>query len=233
LQINYAVVSSDDSYYADFWPIVAKGWKRIGITPVFFKIGPTWGFYEDAHGLVYEVPAIEGVKTSWQAQVIRIWAYKVLTGNIILSDMDMLAISSDYFNKNAEPHEEDKIVIYGADAYQDNEYPMCYILANDKVMKGIIKQETWGEFAAYLLQNCGQGWGTDQWFMTKSCKEYGNLVKLNRGWNSGGVANKRLDRIGWDYRCENAKDFIDCHLLRPYNENKEKIDNLISCIENG
>jgi hypothetical protein len=231
LRIDYAIVSSDDSYYADFWPIVAWGWKRIGITPVFFKIGSKFKISEDKHGIVYEVPAIEGVKTSWQAQIVRIWAYKMLEGNLILSDMDMMPVSRDYFHNNAEPHSEDKIVVYCADAYQDNEFPMCYVLANDRVMAPLIYGTTWEEFVRYLLQNCGEGWGTDQWCLTKICKEYGNLVKLKRGWDSGGVATNRLDRIGWRYDCENAKNFYDAHLLRPYNEHKGSIDKFISCID--
>jgi hypothetical protein len=230
MKIDYAVVSSDESHYLDFWPVVAWGWRRIGITPVLFKIASRFKAYHDEHGLVFDIPAVEGLKTSWQAQIVRMWSYKVLSGNIILSDMDMLAISSDYFNKNAEPHEEDKIVVYCADAYQGNEYPMCYILANDKVMKGLIEQDTWEEHVAYLLQNCGEGWGTDQWYVTKICKAYDKTVKLNRGWNSAGVATNRLDRIGWNYKDARAKEFYDAHLLRPYNDHKEAIDKLVSLI---
>lgn len=230
MKIDYAVVSSDDSHYLDFWPTVAWGWRRIGITPVLFRISTRFKAYQDEHGLVFDIPAVRNIKTSWQAQVVRTWAYKILSGNIILSDMDMLAISSDYFNGNAEPHTEEKIVVYCSDAYGDNEYPMCYILANDKVMKGLITQETWEEYVAYLLQNCGEGWGTDQWLITKICKEYGNLVKLKRGWNSAGVATNRLDRIGWFYSDSQAKHFYDAHLLRPFNDHKEAIDKLINCI---
>ncbi len=66
--------------------------------------------------------------------------------------------------------------------------------------------------------------------LVKICKEYGNLVILKRGWDSGGVANNRLDRIGWVYQDENAKNFFDAHLLRPYSEHKERINHFTRCI---
>jgi hypothetical protein len=231
LRINYAIVSCDENpYYLDFWPVVAWAWKRIGIEPVLLKVCSGHKIYNDEHGLVIEMPLVPGIKPSFQSQVVRNWAWKLLDGNLILSDIDMLPVSREYFHGNAEPHSEEKIVVYCSDAYQENEYPMCYILANSEVIKPLIEQETWPEFVAWLVQNCGEGWSTDQWHITKICKEYGNLVKIKRGWNSAGVATNRLDRIGWEYNCENAKNFYDAHLLRPYSENKEKINHFISCI---
>ena len=39
MKIKYAVVSSNnDPTYLDFWPYVAKAWKRIGIEPVLLFI---------------------------------------------------------------------------------------------------------------------------------------------------------------------------------------------------
>jgi hypothetical protein len=143
----------------------------------------------------------------------------------LISDIDMLPISKTYFQDCASPFTDSHILIYGADSLPKfGTYPMCYILGNNETVSNLIPYETWEEFVRELAAAGGQGWSTDQWYMTKILTEYKNTVKLNRGWNSAGVADKRIDRINWRYNDPN--DYIDAHLLRPYLEHKNEIEKL-------
>lgn len=234
MKIDYAINSSDDSPYLDYWETVKNGWNRIGIKPVLIRITNEVGFKklntEDCVEIILK--PIDGIKISLQAQIARIWAYKLLSGNCIMSDIDMMPVSSEYFNGIASKYNEDEIVSYCSDAAErfDGYHPMCYVLANNNIMSVLIKHNTWEEFCTDLAEKGGHGWSTDQWHLTQLIKDYPKLVSLKRGWNSAGCADNRLDRIGWNYTVEQAKKFYDAHLPKPYKENKELIDNFIKNI---
>jgi hypothetical protein len=101
MELKYAVVSSDSNpEYLDFWPYVAKAWKRIGIEPVLIYIdkeAPDDSV--NSHGRVIYLESIPEWCIAQQAQCIRFWAAKILDAPFIISDMDMLPISEDYYNR--------------------------------------------------------------------------------------------------------------------------------------
>lgn len=237
MEINYSIVSSDDSYYLDYWPVIKDAWNKIGIKPVLVKISPTNHNYESTiqyqdYTVIY-LRQIPNIKTSLQAQIGRIWAYKMLKGNCIMSDIDMMPISESYFKERAKYYNEDEIVSYCSDAAQkfDGNHPMCYILANNVIMSNLIKYDTWTEFAIDLAEQGAQGWSTDQWYITQLLNNYPRTVSLKRGWNSAGCADNRLDRIGWNFNSDIIRKGMvyDAHLPRPYNENVKLIQELYDC----
>jgi hypothetical protein len=233
LQINYAIVSSDNSHYLDYWPVIKKGWERIGVTPILIEVrkGGPEGATITSDSIYYTLPLIEGIKPVLQSQIARIWAYKMFSGNIIMSDIDMLPINGDYFTECASPFTDEHVLIYGADSLEKfGTYPMCYILGNSKVMSDLIQYDSWESFVRNLASDGGEGWSTDQWYMTKILDGYKNTVKLNRGWNSAGVADRRIDRIDWRYKEEDVKKYIDAHLPRPYLSHVPEISKLINLL---
>jgi hypothetical protein len=254
MEIHYSIVSSDDSHYLDYWTTIKQAWFDIGITPVLVKIATDEEInkfkWKDTDGLCVEhcleiddeliersqtiyLRQIPGIKSSLQAQIARLWAYKLLDGNCIMSDIDMLPISGNYFHSIAENGNEDEILSYCADAADkfDGNHPMCYILANNAVMSSLIKFDTWEDFCKTLAAAGGQGWSTDQWYLTQILNDYHKTISLQRGWNSAGCAYNRLDRIGWNYDVSKAKNFYDAHLPRPYKGNEEIIKKLVDAIK--
>lgn len=235
MEINFAIVSSDESHYLDYWPIVSEAWSwKMDITPILVRIvkGIHPKSENSKYGTIINLPEIPNIKSSLQAQIGRIWAYKMLSGNCIMSDIDMLPISKSYYKDIAEKYNEDQIVSYCSDAAKkfDGYHPMCYILANTKVMSSLIKEETWEQFVLHLADIGGQGWSTDQWHVTNLLNSYDKVVSLNRGWNSAGQANNRLDRIDWNYDNATVKNYYDAHLPQPYMKNKELIANFLQCV---
>jgi hypothetical protein len=232
MNIDYAIVSSDDSEYFDYWPIIYKAWKKIGIEPILFYVSEDEVFGDN----IIWLKKVDGIKTSLQSQIARIWAYKVLTGNLLTSDIDMMPLSKDYFINNSKYILCDHIVSYCSDAkYRfDGTEPMCYILANDKTMKELIPHHTWEEFVIDLAEKGGHGWSTDQWYFTKIINQYdqSKVVRLSRGWNEGGAAFNRLDRLYWRYDENEVKAGLvyDAHLLRPFKSNENEIIKLYNLI---
>jgi hypothetical protein len=229
MKINYAIVSADDSYYLDYWPIINKGWSRIGIEAVLVRItGKDVTIQKSETEFIITLSEIPEIKTSLQAQLGRLWAYKMLQGNLLMSDIDMLPLSETYFTDIAAQYNETQIISYSADAKErfGNTHAMCYILANNKTMSNLIKYNSWEEFVTTLAKVYNQSWHTDQIYLTKIIDQFSDTISLTRGFNSSGVAHRRLDRVDWPERV-NVMNYFDCHLPKPYRGNEIVIEQLL------
>lgn len=242
MKIDYAIVSCDNSWYQDYWPVVSQAWRRIGITPVIVRLGDKYATNKTKDFIEIEVPFIEGYRLDFQAKISRVWAFKLLTGNCIISDMDMLPISSEYFNGTAAKYNEKQIVSYCSDAAEkfDGCYPMCYILAESGLFSSLIKADNWVDFldeATYNphapLQKDKILYSSDQSPLKIIVDRHTDVVHLHRGFNQFGMADNRIDRIDWRYDEQKVimEKYYDAHLLRPYKGNEEKINKLASLLK--
>lgn len=242
MKINKIIISSDKTpMYLDFWQHVAITWKKLGFEPILFLISDKeTDIYEDEFGLVKELKSVENINTGFQSQIARIYAYKYFDNeNALISDIDMFPLQSNYFNKNAEPYDESKIVIYSADAYNTiNRYPMCYILGNSEIMKKCLELEnkTWGDFVLEL-KSLNWNWDTDELYISSKINKYeesnpDSVIRLNRGWTTG-RANNRIDRVFWRYNLQDLMRgmYIDSHSLRPYQDYQKEIDLMLNNIK--
>ncbi len=237
MKINYAIMGSNmDPMYIDFWPVVSKVWKeKFNITPVLGLIcDEDSDLYEDKHGLVKKFKRIEGVNDAIQSQIVRLFLPKFLNGSCLMSDIDMIPLSVDYFKSNSEKLNDGNVIIFSSDnpeCLRGNMYPMCYVLSNSNIFSKIFELDvSWFEFVE-KQNNRNQGWYTDQKFIYEKINQYhlekNNCIFLERGWN--GAANKRIDRINWVYEPKKVTDgyYIDSHSLRPYSKYKNEINELI------
>ncbi len=241
MKINYAIMGSNDNpMYLDFWPIISKTWKEIfNITPVLGLIcDEDSDFIQDEYGLVKKFKKIEGIDSGLQSQIIRLWLTKELTGNMIISDIDMVPLSKQYFIDQIKDFDESKIYSMSTDNAECNnnkEIPMCYNISDSQLFAKMLGLDnTWEEFVN-RLHSMNFGWTTDQNYLWLKIQEYRNnnpndVVLLSRGWPRG--ANKRIDRLWWSYdpNLVRSGHYIDSHLLRPYNENKEEVNKLINLL---
>ena len=241
MKLDYAIMGSNmDPMYLDFWPIISKTWKEIfNITPVLGLIcNENSDFYQDKNGIVKKFKSIDGIDSSLQSQIIRLFLTKELTGNIIITDIDMVPLSKKYFIDQVSFFDEKKIYVMTSDnteCNQNKEIPMCYNISNSKLFSEMLEiDDEWVDFAN-RLKNMNFGWTTDQsylWLkMQKFMEKYPEkAVLLSRGWR--GIANRRIDRIAWKYDPNLVKmgEYIDSHLLRPYKEHKLEVDKLINLL---
>lgn len=236
MTIHYALVgSNDDPLYLDFWPIISKVWKKI------FNIVPVLGLIttekeeiiHDEYGIIVKLNPIEGYTTGLLSQLVRFYLPKLLNGNCIISDIDMIPLSKKYFIDDVIEFSENDFVIMSSHHPQTigiNQYPMCYVLGNDKIFKRLFKlNDDWSTFISKIPNH---GWFTDQIYLYNKIKENENF-NYKYPEREGGFFQNRIDRINWDYEPEKInKDFyIDCHSLRPYSFYKNEINELISLLE--
>jgi hypothetical protein len=241
MKIDYAIMGSNlNPMYLDFWPIISKVWKKVfNITPVLGLICEEDSeFFEDENGIVKKFKKIEGIDSGLQSQIIRLFLTKELKGNIIISDIDMVPLSKEYFIEQIKFFDENKIYVMSSDnteCNQNKEIPMCYNVSNSELFSKMLEiNEDWVNFT-HRLKNMGFGWTTDQNYLWLKMQKFSqenpeNVVLLSRGWGLG--ANGRIDRISWKYdeNLVRSGKYIDSHLLRPYKENKLEVDKLINLL---
>jgi len=240
MKIDYVILGSDTNpLYLDFWPIVSKIWREIfNITPVLGLISDhNSNFIDDKYGIIKTFKAVDNIQHSLQSQLVRLYLTTQLKGNLLISDIDMIPLSKQYFIDDLEQYDNTKLHVMSADNNEcltNKEYPMCYILANNKTFNDCLNINTnWTDFII-SLHNYNYGWTTDQRYLFTKINEYKTLYEdkvllQNRGWVNG-IASRRIDRANWQYEPQKVqcRHYIDSHLLRPYSEHKTAINNLIN-----
>jgi hypothetical protein len=242
MKLEYSVVSSDSNpEYLDFWPYVAKAWERIGISPVLLYIDnnppPDW-VYE--HGRVIYLESIKEWTIVQQAQCIRFWASRILDKPFIISDMDMLPISKEYYENGAEQIGDKGIVSYSSDIikyrwYRTNpQYPMCYLAGDPQSFVDLLNIiELDHKIFLRRLMHMSMRSGTDQkFFYNQTLRNKTVVIKhLERGWIEEKYATGRLDKVIWPNSDYNVTEYIDCHLPRPLSANRNMCETLFAKLD--
>lgn len=234
MKIEYALVGSNNNpMYLDFWPVISKVWKtKFNITPVLGYIGNENIEISEEYGKVFRFDPIEGYDTGLLSQLVRFYLPKKLDGNCIISDIDMIPLSKKYFVDEISNFNDDCFVIMSShhpQTYNTNQYPMCYVVGNDKIYKELFNlNDTWESFIKKIPLN---GWFTDQIHLYKIINENKNF-KYEFPNRNGGFFSNRIDRINWVYDSNKVKngEYVDCHSLRPYSLYKNEIDILLNLI---
>jgi hypothetical protein len=233
MKIDYVVVGSDNNpLYLDFWPVISKVWKlKFNITPVLGLIcDEDSDFIEDEFGLIKKIKSVTNFSTSLQSQLIRFYLPSIINGCTIISDIDMIPLSKKYFVDDVKNFDDDKFIIFSShndQTFKTNQYPACYVAGNQNMYQEIFG--TFNSFESFLDSVTYNSWCTDQIHLYEMCQriDRSKLEFPERVWGNNCA---RIDRSKWSYDESLVKNdyYIDCHSLRPYNQYKNEIDQLIN-----
>lgn len=234
MKIDRVIVSSDENeIYLPFWPLIAKAWKDMGIQPTLALIAHKGAKVDTSIGDVIYFEPIQGIPTSFFAQVIRLLLPIYFENDIcLLSDIDMLPLNKAYFVDSIKKYSDDCFVTFrdqASDFYiKNNMFPMCYNVAKGSVFQEVFKisdPQTIPRRIKYWYR-ARHGWYTDEIMLGKylnswEAKQF-RLIKL------GHKVKRRIDRGRWEYNETLLKEgyYIDSHLLRPYSQYRSEIDHL-------
>lgn len=241
--INKAIVSSDDNpLYLDFWNIVSKLWKvKFNIEPILLYFGSNFKNISNDYGTIINMPILKNISISTQTQCARIWYAGQCNDDVVItSDIDMLPLSPVYFVDLIANIDSDKFVNLNP-LNNATYFPMCYNIAKSSTFKTILDIENSFElfmdklikFSAgkNLVANGMPNWYLDEAYLTTKineyrCKDNVRIVPIVR---RGGQNGYRIDRPTWGYDINLVRQnyYYDAHSVRPYNEYKNTIDNLV------
>jgi hypothetical protein len=252
MRIQKAIHACDDKdFYLDFWPIVSKIWKvKFNVEPVLLHFGeksPTTEW-----GTVVKMPILKDIPVNTQCQISRYWIPTTdLSATWITSDIDMLPISRDFFVRGIEGISDDKFVAL-KEQNPNEPFPMlyscCYNIAKGHTFKEILGlPDSWEAFANsgfwkenthnYMVAGLNQKlphWGADEQWSSRQINSFGDQKRIVRIYREGAHNARRIDRLSWrwDDNLIRKEYYYDCHCARPYSDNKQGIDSIVTNILN-
>jgi hypothetical protein len=247
MKIDYAIMSSNDNpLYLDFWEPVSKCWESLGITPLLFYFGEK-NIKDERVIKMEKIPDYsESIQTLW----IRYFAPKLLDPEkvSIISDIDMIPLSKNYFCKSIENVDDDFYVHLNPCIETYGRLPSCYHVAKNKKFIEVLELDKSNCFSD-SLSSCLKfkeqrqihketDWFADENYATHLIsKNHNNKILLIK--RPGGQPSRRIDRITDDLWAQaysldliNSQYYFDCHSIRPYNKYKSTIDQIVEVFLN-
>jgi|TARA_Y100000389_G_C17440456_1_gene508255 hypothetical protein len=238
MKIDKVIVSSTKhKSYIDFWPIVKKAWKNIGIEPILVYTSPKKIKFKNHEGIINF--HVEGIDPVFTAQNIRLLLPILFPKSICLtSDIDILPLSAKYFLSNIQDVKDNNFVVYRPDACPPNMLALCFNAALGSTWGEIfgVKNEedirkTLNNWYPKNYKPRKNGWYHDQVILREKLDMFSkankNRVKiLNDDINNFNRLNR--DTLTKDVKnyITGKEDFSDFHMPRPYTLYKKKIDSV-------
>tara|TARA_R110001599_G_scaffold17904_1_gene71052 strand:- start:614 stop:1396 length:783 start_codon:yes stop_codon:yes gene_type:complete len=159
--MDRVVLSTDDNdTYINFFPIVAKAWKK------FFDVTVSLAYVTDKpeghplvaamreYGEVHLFPPIEGVPTGNQAKMARFYLASKYSDEVcMVNDIDSAPLSTHYFDRVLSQYEDGKVLAVGAEVYEGTphagKFPIGEITATGKVFRYLVNPSNLG-FDKYI-----------------------------------------------------------------------------------
>ena len=240
LKLDRVILASNSNpNYLEFWPVVAKTWKRvIGVQPTLALIDDTGIIIDESLGDVIRVPSIEGVPTWFQAQVVRLFLPILFPEDVcILSDMDLVPLNRRFFTDGIEDLPENSFLVYNNNANQDR-FPICYLAAKGRVFaevfnaQGVKSVDDVNQLIKYWFETFLPffGWDTDERVFHRYITQWDGYAQrcclLNRF-----DGQRRIDRsskMNFDLNKLRSSYYYDMHLPRPYFKCRDMIDDILN-----
>ena len=200
---NVILSSNNDPKYLDFWPIVSKAWQNLGIKPYLFYIGKEK--FEDERIINFN---IESLNSSFVSQNIRLLAPALFPDQVsIISDIDNMPLSFNYYQKNIENIKNESFVIYRPSATPENMISIMWNAALGSTWGEIFNVRSKEDIINILTSWCPDDYeveGTNWYFDQIKLRECVEIFKvLNPGriteLNDAEAGFLRLNRIDLGY----------------------------------
>ena len=245
--------------YLDFWPIVSKVWRlRIGVEPILIYIDENHNIPIDTtYGRVIKLKPAPGIPTYMNSVWGRFWGATLFPNQVcIVSDIDMIPISKNYFVNDLATIPNDKYVHLFPPTHKmparrpngvirrkywvhlQDTFPVCYHVGKGSTLARVLKlNPDWttsvNELAAHPFtphQDPRSQWGIDEDYTSGLLNAYPDqsIFDFRHRYH------QRIDRTWWVYSPYEIRtdEYCDCHSIRPLSdpENRRKVNELVSLL---
>ena len=172
MKLDKVILSSDDNPdYLEFWPIVSEAWRNIGIEPILFYTGKNKIKNENVFNF-----NLEKCDSAFIAQNVRLLAPTLFPNDTcIISDIDNMPLSEDYFQGNIVNITDNQFVIYRPDATSEDMISIMWNAAKGSKWIDIFEVDSVESISKKLLSWYPENYsiGGDNWYHDqKILKEY-------------------------------------------------------------
>ena len=126
--IDRIIVSSDESDFLNFWPVVSKAWKRflpeakITLAFVAEKANPDLLELLESFGEVYVFPRDKSVPSANQAKICRHILACLFEKEIsMIEDIDTIPMQRNFIERISSEYEEGKVLFVGKEVYNNTQ----------------------------------------------------------------------------------------------------------------
>ena len=228
MKLKYVLgTTNDNPNYYRFIPSQIQFWAYFGIKFIAIYIGETIPnqLLPFKHNIIHwpHTPQLNSIYVSQMIRLLIPALIKIPDDHcIMITDMDMLPASPNYYLENIENYSNDNFIYY---RQQDaDQFYMCYNAAHPKTWAKLFNVYSEDDITKILIDNypdnyTGQkdivhSWFTDQTFLYKTVHNYEHLIILNR-------PIKRLEVCAYIYHlnnnhCNFIKNYDDIHFHQSY-----------------
>ena len=244
MKINRVILASNSQQnYIEFWPVVAKAWRYLGVKPTLLYVGEDDSVVDYSAGDVIRIPLIKNISTAFIAQNARLLCPALFPDDVcVISDIDNMPLSPNYYFNPIVDLPNDKFVIYRPHVCPPNQISIMWNAALGSTWGEIFSIKTMDDVINTLMLwypkeykvFLGSGEVDDTWFTDQVLLR--KYVELFRKGNQDRIVELdddrskffRLDRLANDSKHSTQYnpniDYSDFHMPRPYSSNKEIID---------
>ena len=221
------ILSSDDSYFLEYWPIVHLAWEK------FF---PEWEL-KLAHitieprsqGIIHDLPLIPHIPTANLAKMARYYLASLQDKEVcIIHDIDSAPLNRDYGLRLLSQRQSGKLMAVGAEVYihtqHAGKYPTSWMMAEGKIFQQLFnpRQLEWSDLVKSWIGmkrydhkediSAPANIFSDESLLRALIGTNNPLVQyVNRDVD---IQKEWLDRSWWDDKKHPSK-FIEVNFLRP------------------
>lgn len=252
--MNFRVILSSnfDERYIQFWPFVAKAWKR------WFNCHVTLGLLINDKDIVdYEYLRQFGevkcfredptLPSANQAKVIRFLTAMEYPNEVcMMNDIDMLPLTDRYYTNILRQFKEEHLLLVGCDTYNgtpdEGKCPFGYMTATGATYREVINPgalensdllNSWiglrifddKEDISLKIHNENPKCFSDESLIRALIKKH-NFKRVQYFPRGFVVGVDSIDRGNWkiDYMKLRQNEYIESHMLRPYSKYKRELD---------
>ena len=253
MNLDLCLLSCDlNPMYYDFFPLIKKFWKKkVGIDCILILIANDvpYSLQNEADSIIL-FPPLKNIPTAFQAQCIRL-LYPCLLSKfegIIISDMDIIPLQSDFFLKTIKDlDQKTTFCIYRDVISEHQQYPMCYCAASSETWRNlfdihiindiVLTLEKWYSKDDYAISSAfSEMWAQDQLQLFKAVSSSSSSSVVVKKFTDEQTKFTRLDRADVDFISKNKNEikkeiengkYSDFHLPRPYKNYKDLLDEIL------
>ena len=235
MNINKVILSSTDDEFLDFYPVVSKAWRNIGIEPVLFLINPKKEI-EDSSIISIDFSS-EKIDSVFASQNIRLLGPCLFPNDIlILSDIDMMPLSKGYFQTNVKKYPDNIFINMRKNVTKNNMYPICYSVAKGSTWIDVFQTDSLSSIKKKLIEWYlneyivkGKSWYFDQLKLFESLKSFDSsyperFIELDD--KTTGFCRLNRTKLKWNTKkfYDENLNYTDFHMPRPYRKHKKIIN---------
>jgi len=253
------ILASDDGDHLLFLPLVSAAWRKffdlkislIIVGDIFMaeRYRMQYGQYVDE---IKVVPLLDEIRVMNQAKMARLW-YTGRHGSdvCLVNDMDLIPLQRKYYAGVIADHKPDTMLLVGGEVYasvahERGKFPMGATTAESYLWQEIANPNDlpyleWlrSFYGLHVIDNREDPKGEDCCFSDESLMRVLLLRWARRGTHADHRArgyywlDDTVDRARWDLldvKKLHAGGYYESHMLKPFSENKDRLQVLADYI---